>query len=112
MKILVTGGRDFTDESYLFSVLDQIHAKYPIELVIHGAAKGADSLAEKWAKSREVPYLGVPARWTAEGKPAGPKRNSRLLSYQPDVCVAFKGGYGTGDMKKKAARALVPVWEY
>ena len=29
---------------------------------------GADRWAEEWARERQVPYLGMPARWTAEGE--------------------------------------------
>ncbi len=49
VRILVTGGRDFDDENFLFTTLDQLHHEEYITLVIHGAARGADSLANDWA---------------------------------------------------------------
>jgi len=36
---------------------------------------GADRWAEEWARERQVLYLGMPARWTAEGNGAGLRRN-------------------------------------
>ena len=35
-KILVCGGRDFSDLKHMFSVLDYIHAKYKITCVVNG----------------------------------------------------------------------------
>jgi hypothetical protein len=31
---------------------------------------GADRWAKEWARERQVPYLGMPARWAAEGNGA------------------------------------------
>ena len=76
MKLIVTGGRDYRDRAAAFRTLDKIHAKTPITLVVHGACMkkgtielcGADRWAEEWARERQVPYLGMPARWTAKGE--------------------------------------------
>lgn len=67
-RVLVTGGRAFDDWHTLRRELDRIHDDRGISLVIHGACPNcngkcsADMLAEAWAKSREVSYIGVPAR--------------------------------------------------
>jgi hypothetical protein len=46
MKLLVCGGRDFEDAETLTRSLDEIdNDRSPITEVIHGAARGADSLA-------------------------------------------------------------------
>jgi hypothetical protein len=111
MRVLVCGGRDYQDMRELFGVLDGIHAKTPIGLVIHGAYRGADTLAAEWAKSRGVRELPFPADWNAHpGGAAGPIRNSRMLAEGgPDLVVAFPGGSGTADCVRKAERAGVPV---
>ena len=100
MIVLVCGGRDFTDRGLLFSTMDRVLAKYPDGLlVVHGAAKGADLLAEEWCKSREVMYIGVPAQWARFGKAAGMQRNRIMRDvWEPKACIAFKGGVGTRGM--------------
>lgn len=108
--VLVCGGRQYDDRDRLFKVLDQQHARRHIGLVVHGAADGADSLAECWAKKRQVMYLGVPAPWALLGRSAGPRRNSYMLAKsKPDLVIAFPGGTGTLDMVSKAEKAGVAV---
>ena len=82
-------------------------------MVIHGACPygGADILAEDWAKSREVPYYGMPARFKLSGRRAGPDRNARMLKTNPDLVLAFPGGTGTADMMGKADDAGILVVE-
>jgi len=112
MKLLVCGGRDYSISATVDKALDTVAAKHNVTLVIHGAAQGADSLAEQWAAAREIPYAGVPAPWSKRGNAAGPQRNQRMLDeWEPDAVVAFGGGRGTQDMVDRASKAGVPVWE-
>lgn len=106
-RILVTGGRDFTDATFLNHVLDEFHAgtRGPVGLVIHGAAHGADSLAGAWAGRRGVPVKAYVAEWQNEGRAAGPIRNKRMLHEgKPDLVIAFPGVRGTANMVKQAER--------
>ena len=48
MRVLVCGGRFFSDGLLLDRVLSEIEPS----VVIHGAARGADMLAHNWAKMR------------------------------------------------------------
>lgn len=90
MIVLVCGGRDFTDRQLAFDTLDKVRAKYPEMYVVHGAAKGADLLAEEWCKSREVPYVGVPERWGEHGKAAGMIRNRVMRDvWKPGLALRF-----------------------
>ena len=118
MRILVCGGRDYDDWKAVYAALDRLHAERGITLIIHGACQqkgmlaGADRWAEKWAQDREVPYVGVPARWAEGGNKAGPERNARMLNeWRPDGVMAFPGGRGTNDMKVKAKAAGMTPWE-
>jgi len=52
MKILVCGGRDFNDYDLLHMYMCTINGATSNSVIIHGAAKGADSLADKWAKDK------------------------------------------------------------
>lgn len=99
MRVLVCGGRDYSDEETLFSTLDKLHEKNPISCIISGMASGADSLAIYWAEERRVGYEAYPAQWKKHGKSAGPIRNQHMIDEgKPDYCVAFPGGRGTADM--------------
>ena len=63
MRVLVCGGREYNDASQLIHELDSLHREMPIAELIHGAARGADSLAAAWAHSRGVPDRPFPADW-------------------------------------------------
>ena len=94
-------------------MLDAIHQRNVIELVIHGGCSGADELAGEWAKANMVPeatYPVLPEEWKAFGRSAGPMRNTRMLrDAKPDGVVAFPGGRGTADMVRQAEAAGVKV---
>lgn len=112
MRVLVCGGRDYYRRSDLFMALDALHRRKTITLVIHGAARGADSLAGEWACLNGIDVAEYPADWNKDGKAAGPIRNARMLSEgKPDGVVAFPGGRGTADMIGQAKRAGLKVWE-
>lgn len=115
----MTGGRDNPDRAATFSALDRIHAKTPITMVIHGACMkrgsielcGADRWAEEWARTREIEYRGMPARWRLEGRGAGPRRNGRMAALKGvQGVLAMQGNDGTADMIEQARAAGIPVW--
>ena len=109
MRLLVTGGRDFSDHDFLFTTLDRLHAEHHLTLLIHGDARGADRLASEWAKERGIEILACPADWKRYGRGAGPKRNRQMLDEHPDLVVAFPGGSGTRHMVLIAEDAGVKV---
>ena len=109
LRVLVCGGREYSDYGRVCAVLDEINAATPIRAIIHGNARGADLLAHSWALGRKVGGWACPANWSRDGKRAGPLRNQRMLGHSPDLVVAFPGGKGTADMVKRAALAGVTV---
>ena len=105
MRVLVCGGRAYADRQALYDVLDKLHSLHKIETVIAGGAKGADSLAEGWARERGVPTEVYQADWAGLGRKAGPIRNQRMLDERvPQLVVAFPGGRGTADMTSRARK--------
>jgi len=112
LRVLVCGGRGYRDWPQLSGELDRLHAERDFAEVIHGAAPGADTLADTWARSRGIVSRQFIALWQTEGKAAGPRRNQRMLDEgQPDLVVAFSGGKGTDDMVRRAKAAGVEVVE-
>ena len=110
MRVLVCGGRNFTDRDRVFRELDDLHAQQAITCIIHGGAKGADRSAEAWAMSRGVAWRRYLADFATLGKAAGPVRNAKMLAEgRPDLVVSFPGQRGTQDMVRRAIVAGKPV---
>lgn len=105
MKVIVCGGRDYNDYTRVCDTLNNAG----ITFLIHGAARGADSLAHKWAKESGVSGVACPANWGRDGKRAGPIRNQRMLDMGPDLVIAFPGGRGTEDMIARSQKSGVKV---
>lgn len=111
LRILVCGGRNYSDRRKVYRALDHLHAERGISCVIHGAAPGADALADDWARERGISVEPYAANWKRLGAMAGPKRNQEMLDYgKPDAAVAFPGGTGTADMCRRAEAAGLKIW--
>jgi|SRR5215469_8786893 len=109
-RVLVCGGRSFKDREFLFLVLDQHLARD--DVIISGAARGADRLAIEYAVMRRLACERFPADWALYGKGAGPIRNQQMLDKgKPDLVIAFPGGTGTADMVARAKLAKIEVRE-
>lgn len=104
--VLVCGGRHYSDYENVKRVLDGIE----ITRVIHGNAKGADILGDRYAKDNGIERIIYPANWDGFGKSGGYIRNSLMLKHGgPDLVVAFPGGRGTAMMVDIAEKAGVEV---
>lgn len=112
-RILVCGGRDFSDRDAVFGALDLVKSAVGEMTVIQGGASGADALAREWcAKQPSIHMINEPADWNAHGRAAGPIRNQKMLDdHKPDCVLAFAGGRGTADMVRRARAAGVKVVE-
>lgn len=91
-KVAVIGSRGFTDYSLLKTELDRVTAPF---IIVSGGAKGADSLAEKYADEMGYTKLIFPAEWEKYGRSAGFKRN-RLIIESSDIVLAFWDGVSKG----------------
>lgn len=111
--LLVCGGRFYGDGKFLYSVLDTYRFLMGKMMIVTGAAKGADLLAESWAKSRQQVYVGMPAEWDEYGKAAGMKRNREMPALiLPSAIAAFPGGVGTSGMISVADRLGIHVHKW
>lgn len=109
---LVCGGRDFSDESLFESAMGDLMLRFGCPAkIVHGAAKGADTMAGDLAKRLSVEEIACPADWQKHGRAAGPIRNREMLSHKPDLVIAFPGGRGTAKMIKQARDAGIDVAE-
>ena len=86
-KLIIAGGRDFTDTKLLSGVIDQLVNRgelkdYAVSIVT-GMARGADMLAH------------FPADWNQYGKRAGFIRNKQMGDFA-DGLLAFWDGQSRG----------------
>jgi hypothetical protein len=103
MKIVIAGGRDFTNYSLLKEKCDEIIDFVDVEIV-SGTAKGADSLGERYAKENGYDVKLFPPDWKKFGRKAGPLRNKQMAEYC-DMLIAFwdQKSSGTRNMIENAA---------
>ena len=110
MRLLVCGGRDFSNAGAAYKILDAFHRKHGVDVLIEGNARGADRIAGYWARRNNITNLKFPADWEKHGKSAGSIRNQQMLDEgKPTHVIAFPGGYGTADMVRRAHDAGLQV---
>lgn len=110
---LVCGGRNFDDADLMAREMERIALERGRPtLIIHGDARGADTLAKKWARRNGVATAPYPADWKAHGRAAGPIRNAKMIKEgHPGLVVAFPGGRGADDCVRQARAAGIEVIE-
>lgn len=111
MRVLVCGSRHFDDEALMRAVMIDEGPRFPGDVLIHGDAKGADKLSEKFICSY-VKVERYPADWNKHGKAAGPIRNKQMLEEgKPDLVIAFlaPNSKGTKNMIEQAEKTGIPV---
>lgn len=119
MRVLCCGGREFDDVSAVGRALREFKPvgsqllECSEHIIIHGGCPtGADALVDHWCDVYGVRKRVYLADWKQHGRAAGPLRNARMIAEgKPDLVVAFPGGRGTEDMKKKARAAGIRVIE-
>jgi hypothetical protein len=128
IRLVVTGGRAYTDTARVFAALDEFHARRPVSVLIEGEAPGLDIRARAWAVRNRVALARFPAPWSDIGHPnavvrhrrdgtaydatAGTRRNQQMIDEgRPDYGLVFPGGTGTADMRARLVAAEIPFEE-
>lgn len=118
MRVLICGSRGWKDPRPIDTILagcDVISEGANEKLVvIHGGARGADTLAETLAKGWRAEVIREDADWKKYGVAAGAIRNKKMLDdHQPDAVYAFRSygkSNGTDDMVTQARKRGVPTY--
>ncbi len=111
MKIIVAGGRDFSNYELLSRKLDVILSRQKDIQIVCGEARGADALGRRYAEERGYTVLSYPANWEKYGKSAGFRRNEEMARVA-DALVAFWDGKSKGTcnmiqlMKNRPTRVI------
>lgn len=110
MKLTIVGSRNYNDYTQFKNVINETLKKWnykitDIEKIISGGAKGADSLAEKFAKENNIILTIYQPDWKTFGKAAGIMRNTDIINDCTHV-IAFPShqGSGTQDSIRKAKK--------
>ncbi len=110
LRVLVCGDRDWSD----YETIEKRLARFPKDtVIIHGACRGADTLAGHAATKLGLKVEPYPADWTRYGYAAGPIRNAKMLEEgKPELGLAFHANLarskGTKNMVGLLVKATVP----
>jgi len=115
-RVIVAGGRDFSDYEFMKETLDRLFYlsdefdTIPIK-IISGMAKGADTLAIRYADENELTKILFPANWKYHRRLAGFLRNEDMLRIATHL-VAFWNGqsHGTKHMIDIARAKGISTW--
>lgn len=113
-RVIICGGRDFSDRNFCFSQLRQLLASYENIEIVSGHAKGADTFGEEYAEENGLKVSVFKPDWKLYGRAAGPIRNRQMLEYAEEenpVVIAFWNGKskGTENMIRQSERAGAEV---
>lgn len=111
-KIAFSGG-DTTDHRLIWDKLDQVHAKHPDMVLLHGGTpKGAERIAATWANNRKVPQVAFKPDWAKHAKAAPFKRNDQMLATMPIGVIIFPGTGIQDNLSDKARKMGIPVYRF
>ena len=112
-KVALTGGTDFNDHRLIWARLDQVQAKYPDMVLLHGGSpKGAELIAAKWAEARKVTQVAFKPDWAKHAKAAPFKRNDAMLEVLPVGVLVFPGTGIQENLADKAKKLGIPVMKF
>lgn len=113
-RVLVCGDRNWSNHTAIQTVLQGLDLTRDYDVIVHGAARGADSIAGMHAADLGLIVEEHPAKWDEHGRAAGPIRNTEMLKSGVDECWAFHNDLdaskGTRDMVNRCLRAGVPTY--
>lgn len=111
-KIAFSGGES-TDHRLIWAKLDQVHARHPDMVLMHGGSpKGAEKIAARWADTRKVPQVAFKPDWTKHAKAAPFKRNDQMLAVMPIGVIVFPGTGIQDNLADKARKLGIPVYRF
>lgn len=110
-RVLICGSRRYRNAAAIARYVKGLPSG---TVVIHGAAPGADSLADLYARQNGLTPEPYPADWNRYRGGAGPKRNKQMLDEGlPTEVMAFvadpTNSPGTANMVLQALARGVPV---
>ena len=100
MRILVAGSRSYNDYEEFRDVMNFVCKNYHDIEIVSGGVRGADNLAERYAREKQYKLTIFKADWNLYGNAAGYKRNIEMQDYIQQVderlCICFWDGQSKG----------------
>lgn len=78
-RVIVAGTRTCSSFTLVRQAIEM--SKFKIDELVSGEARGVDTMAETYAKNRNIPIKLFPADWDGLGKAAGFIRNEQMAKY-------------------------------
>jgi predicted Rossmann fold nucleotide-binding protein DprA/Smf involved in DNA uptake len=97
MKLIIAGGRDFSNYDLLEREAEEMISGVQDVEIISGLARGADLLGCRFAEEKGLPLRGFAAEWGKFGRSAGIVRN-KLMAKSATHLLAFWDGQSKGTM--------------
>jgi len=111
-KIAFSGG-EAGDHKLIWTKLDQVHAKHPDMVLLHGGStKGAEKIAARWADHRKVQQIAFKPDWAKHAKAAPFKRNDQMLNVMPIGVIIVPGTGIQDNLADKARKLGIPVYRF
>ena len=107
-KVIIAGSREFDDYDKLKEKCDKILSRKVKEgeeiIVVSGAARGADTLGEKYAEEKGYKVERYPANWNKYGNRAGYLRNKKMAEVS-NACIVFL----CKDSENKGSKMMISI---
>ena len=118
--LLIAGSRNYTDYPELKRICDLLLKNQRDVLIVSGGARGADTLAKRYADERGFLFQEFPADWNKHGKAAGYIRNRQMHDYIARFpnrgCVLFWDGESKGTKQNiplsEERHTPIRIWNY
>ena len=101
---MISGSRTATTAKDIEKLHEHLARLQPTH-ILHGGAKGADEIAEKWAKQNGIPTTIIKPNYARDNQAAPHLRNDELIK-QADGVLCY---YATNDGSKTAGTASVAI---
>lgn len=114
-RLLITGSRNWDNWDVIREALSVVHAEHGTNVIlVHGCARGADTMCAAVAQQYEWTIEEHPADWDKHGRAAGPIRNAQMVALGADLCIGFLGvaSKGTRHCLAQAEKAGIPTRQY
>jgi hypothetical protein len=115
MKLIVAGSRSIDSYVVVERAIRRVSERHSLVEIVSGAARGVDTLGERWAKANGVLIKRFPAEWDKHGRKAGMLRNAEMAQYADGLLAVWDGvSLGTKNMIETMRRLdkYVAVWTH
>lgn len=114
VKVGISGSRTIVDKELIFSTLDFYLSRFIKEgedlIIVHGNAKGVDSLCEQWAQENKIKTeIYLPEYDKFHPKLAPIKRNQQIVDASDYLIGITTGSSGTASTIKMAEKKGIPI---